>query len=124
MRNISFMLTQPQIRAKTKRVTRRNGWKTLKVGDRLQGCEKCQGIKPGEKMVKLAEIVITDVRREQLRRMIDEPEYGRAEVIAEGFPEMTPEQFVTFFCESHKDVTPDSIITRIAFDYVADTQAK
>jgi len=43
MRLISFMLTERQIRERTKTQTRRLGWKTVKVGDRLRGVLKCQG---------------------------------------------------------------------------------
>lgn len=112
------MLTQPQIRAKTKRVTRRVGWFNLKPGQLLQGCEKCQGIPPGGRMVKLGVIRVESAVGEPLRRLIDDPAYGAAEVILEGFPEMTPEEFVSFFCKSHKGCTPDTIVCRIAFDYV------
>lgn len=101
-----------------KDVTRRNGWAFLKVGDRLQGCEKCQGLGPGGKLVKLGVIEVKDVRFEPLRRMIDEPEYGQDECRREGFPDMTPAEFVAFFCKGHKGVTPDSIITRIEFGYI------
>ncbi len=31
---------------------------------------------------------------------------------------MEPERFVDFFCASHKGCKPDSIVTRIEFDYV------
>ena len=136
MRNMSFMLTMTQVRRSfdavrrarrnlladifitlEKDVTRRDGWEFLQVGDRLAACEKCQGLGKGGKIVKLGEIIVTDVRREPLRRMLDEAEYGRAECAREGFPDMTPEQFVAFFCKGHKGISPDSIITRIEFAY-------
>lgn len=43
MRLISFMLTADQIKARTKTETRRLGWRTVKVGDRLRGVLKSQG---------------------------------------------------------------------------------
>lgn len=100
-----------------KDVTRRNGWEFLEVGEKLQGCEKCQGLGKDGKIVHLGVIIVLDVRREPLRRMLDDPAYGREECRREGFPEMTPAEFVTFFCKGHKGVTPDSIITRIEFGY-------
>jgi len=100
-----------------KDVTRRDGWEFLEVGDKLSACEKCQGLGKGGKIVKICTIIVLDVRREPLRRMIDEPEYGRTEVIREGFPLMTPAEFVAFFCRGHKGITPDSIVTRIEFSY-------
>jgi hypothetical protein len=129
MRNISFSLTTSQFKARTKTVTRRLNWTWLVEAvakavstdgerPRLMGCEKCMGRKAGEPLVRLGEIEVLWATREPLRRMIDEPEYGQRECIAEGFPDMTPEQFVAFFCKSHKGCTPDTVITRIQFRYV------
>lgn len=126
--NISFQLTTRQVRESTpekplKDVTRRLGWLKLKPGQRLWACEKCQGIKPGEKIVRIREIKVVSVRREPLRRMIKEPKYGADECRREGFPEMSPYQFVTFFCESHGIKQDDfghtdEIVTRIEFRYL------
>lgn len=118
MRNISFALTKDQIRGRTKTVTRRNGWDFVKPGDLLQGVEKCQGLKKGETVKPLSVIRVVGVTREQLRRMTDDPAYGATECEREGFPEMTPAQFVEMFCRSHRGCTPDSEITRIEFGYV------
>lgn len=122
MRNISFMLTKDQVVARTKDVTRRNGWANLKPGDVLRGVEKSQGLKKGEKIRPLCTIRVVSVRREKLRRMTDDLEYGRTECVREGFPppheESDPAVFVEFFCRSHKGVTPDSEITRIEYGYV------
>lgn len=121
-RNISFALTTAQFRARTKTVTRRMGWEFLKTGDVLCGVEKCQGLKAGEKVVKLGLIQVADARREPLRRMTDDIDYGFAETVREGFPVGTalywPSAFVPFFCGSHKGCTPDTIITRIEFVYL------
>jgi hypothetical protein len=59
----------------------------------------------------------TDLRWEPLRRMIDDPEYGKQEVILEGFPEMTPQQFVDMYCQ-HNKCTPDKVVHRMAFEYI------
>lgn len=112
MRNISFMLTIPQFRARTKTVTRRNGWAFLKPGDLLMGCEKCQGLGKGGELVKLGAIRVKDVRRERLGLITLD------DCIREGFPEMSPPQFVEMFCKTHKGVTRQTIITRIQFEYV------
>ncbi len=95
MRNMSFALTTAQFIDGSKDVTRRLGWELLKVGDRLMGCEKCQGIKAGG-LVRLGEIEILHVSRQPLRYMIDVPKWGTEEASREGFPEMTGEQFVQF----------------------------
>lgn len=118
MKNISFSLTTRQFRAKTKSVTRRNGWKDLKPSDRLMACEKCMGRKPGEPLVRMGAIAVMSVRFERLDRMIALPAYGRDECRKEGFPDMTPEEFVDMFCASHKGCTPATIVTRISFEYL------
>lgn len=112
MRAISFMLTTEQILARTKTVTRRNGWVNLKVGDRLRGVRKAMGLKKGEKHELLAEIEVVSARRERLDAI------DQADCIREGFPDMTPAGFVSMFCDSHKGVAPSSIITRIEFKYL------
>lgn len=118
MRNISFALTTEQFKNRTKTVTRRLGWRRLNVGDRLMGCVKCMGLKPWEKLERLGEIVVLGVRREPLARMILEPcAYGLADVCAEGFPEMSPTEFVEMFCR-HMKCTPETFVTRIEFEYI------
>ncbi len=114
MRNISFMLTQEQVMNRTKTVTRRNGWRFLKVGDLLQGVNKCQGLKAGEHPVKLCVIRVEDVSFERLIDITDE------DLIREGFPNMHKFDFVDMFCKSHKGVKGQSEVTRIAFSYMED----
>lgn len=127
MRNISFSLTTPQFKARSKFVTRRLGWDYLEINEELMGCEKCMGRKPGEELVRLGPIIVAEKRREPLEFMTKDPAYGFAETVLEGFPEMTPEQFVEFFCRTHKvkletgkimQCTPATVITRIAFRYL------
>lgn len=121
MRNISFSLTEPQFLARSKTVTRRLGWEYLRPGDRLMGCRKCMGRKPDEPLVRLGAIQVVAVSREALGRLTRAPSYGRLEVIAEGFPDMTPAEFVAFFIASHggkKKTTKQTIITRIRFAYL------
>lgn len=124
MRNISFMLTTSQVRARTKRVTRRLGWRNLKPGDLLCGVEKGMGLKAGEKIVRLAVIRVVSVRFEPLRCMTEDADYGLAECELEGFGDHPtlrwPSAFVEFFCGSHRGCTPDTEVTRIEFEYVDD----
>lgn len=116
MRNISFSLTTQQFRDRTKTVTRRNGWRNLSTGDDLMACVKCMGLKKGEKVEGLGAIRVTSVRREPLRRMLDDVEYGHVECHREGFPDMTPREFVDFYCQANR-CTPDEEVTRIEFAY-------
>jgi hypothetical protein len=118
MRNISFSLTTPQVRAGTKDITRRDGWATLKPGTRLMACEKCQGLGKGGKIVKIREIEVLSVEREQLREIVERPMRGpRSECEREGFPDMTPTDFMWMFCKN-MGVVPDDYVTRIEFTYV------
>ena len=125
MRNISFALTTEQIFAGTKTVTRRLGWERAKVGDLLRPVRKGMGLKPGEKVEVLrAPIRLVDVRREPLRRMIDDIDYGIEECKLEGFGEHPiycwPSEFVNFFCSSHRPCEPSWTITRLQFEYTAE----
>lgn len=118
-RNISFALTTPQFLDGSKTVTRRNGWANLKSGDVLCAVEKSQGLGKGGKVKRLGNIIVKSVRREQLRAMTDDLDYGLEETTREGFPKghpnHWPSEFVKFFCGSHKGVQPDSVVTRIEF---------
>ena len=122
MRNMSFALTVTPIMEGTKDVTRRLGWRHLKVGDQLRPVRKCMGLKPGEKLDVLRDpIHVVSVRREPLRRMLDDIEYGYQEVRREGFEHhpdyRDPWNWVAMFCATHKGCTPDTVITRIEFSY-------
>lgn len=118
-RLLSFALTTPQFLDGSKDVTRRMGWLRLKVGDELCAVKKCMGFRPGESVQRLGMIVVKDVRREPLREMLNDLDYGFDETRREGFPAGTayhwPSEFVDFFCRSHKGCTRDSIVTRIEF---------
>lgn len=113
-RNISFALTTEQIKNRNKTVTRRSGWHNLQPGERLWAVEKAQGLKRGEKITRLALIEIVAVSTEPLNAITAD------DVIKEGFADMSKDEFIEFFCKSHKNVTPDTNITIIEFCYVGD----
>jgi hypothetical protein len=122
MRNMSFALTTAQILAGSKTVTRRLGWLHAKPGQLIRPVRKCMGLQPGERIKVLRPpLRIVDVRREPLRRMTDDFEYGLVEVALEGFandPEVgNPDAWVEFFIRSHRGCAPETVITRIAFSY-------
>lgn len=110
-RNMSFFLTTDQIRHRTKSVTRRLGWRNLKPGEQVQAVVKCQGLKKGEHVERLALLEITDVRAERL------DDIDQMDVMLEGFPRLRPHEFVKMFCR-HNRVPPDVQVNRIAFRYV------
>ena len=122
MRNMSFALTTTQIMEGTKTVTRRLGWLHAKPGQQLRPVRKCMGLRPGEKLDVLRDpLTIVSVRREPLRAMTDNLEYGIAECEMEGFalhPDyMWPENFVQMFCATHEGCTPETMVTRPEFAY-------
>ena len=117
MRNMSFMLTTRQMRDRTKTVTRRMGWDNAKVGELLCAVEKCQGLKKGEKIVRICVVRVLSVRKEPLQRMLDDPKYGHEETAKEGFGGRPHGWFVDHFCRSMR-VTPAAKPNRIEFEYV------
>jgi hypothetical protein len=111
-RVISFMLTEPQLRAGMKDVTRRLGWRQLRPGTELTAVRKAMGLKKGERQERIASIRVKSVRRERLDAIDDD------DVRREGFPDMTREEFIAFFCKANK-CKPDRIVARIEFEKVA-----
>ena len=113
---MSFSMTTEQVRNRTKWVTRRLGWMNIKLGEVHQAIEKGQGLKKGEHVMVICKIIPLSSHWEPLRRLLDDPVYGKWEVIREGFPEMSPAEFVEMFCE-HNKCTPDIWVNRIEFRY-------
>jgi len=120
MANMSFFFTQEQFRNRTKTVTRRFAWDRLKVGQVLQAVEKSQGLKKGETVKALGKIRIVSITQERTDAILHRPD-SLAEVAREGFPDMTPQEFVTFLCKGNKKTARD-IVNRIEFEYVDDDQ--
>lgn len=117
MRLIAFTTTTRQFCNKTKTVTRRLGWHCLQVGEILCAIEKGQGLKRGEHVRRLGRIRVVSTHWEPLRRMTDDRVYGCGEVILEGFPDLSPEEFIEFFCFADH-CTPDILVNRIEFKYL------
>lgn len=117
MRYISYALTTRQVRDHTKDVTRRLGWRTLKPGTLLQPAVKCQGLKKGERIEPIGgPIRVVSVKQESLLELVANEEYGKAECAREGFPELSPREFVEMFCR-HNGCAPATVVTRIEFAY-------
>ena len=110
-RHMSFAMTTAQVRARTKTVTRRFGWKFLKAGDRVWAVEKAMGLKKGEAVKKICLIEIISTRWEPLSAITVD------DVAAEGFGHWTPFDFITFLC-GHYGCDPDKPVNRIEFKYV------
>ncbi len=110
-RLMSVALTTDQVRRHAKTVTRRIGWRMIKPGDQLTLCPKVRGRRTGEPLERIVTVEVVSVRREPLSAIT------QADVAAEGFPELTPAEFVEFFCTTHRGVEADSEITRIEWAY-------
>ena len=109
--NISCYYTKQQIIDRIKTVTRRLGWWNLQPGTVLNVCEKCQGLKKGEKINVLCQIRVVSVRKERLCDISPE------DVIREGFPNMSTGEFVTMFM-NHMSCRYNTIVNRIEFEYL------
>lgn len=108
MRNMSFAMIGPEMYAEIKNVTRRFGWWFLKPGDRVMAVEKAMGLKKGEKIIQIYEIEIISTRPEPLEAIT------QADVIREGFPNWSPEQFINMPVNHYK-ADPKKIVNRIEF---------
>lgn len=119
MRNLSFALTTQQMRDRTKTVTRRRGtfWsRVLKPGDLVCAVEKSQGIAKGG-LVRLGVIRVVSVGVERLGTMQAFPlTHGIGECAREGFPDLTPREFVEMFCR-HMGGDVCQLVTRIEFEH-------
>lgn len=119
-RLMSVFLTEAAVVARTKTVTRRLGWRHAHPGMPLTLCRKVMGRfhrdEDGnlEPLVRLAEVMVVNARREQLNEVTDE------DVVREGFPDMDAAAFVAFFCE-HMHCEPDEFVTRIEWRYLDGT---
>ena len=113
MRNMSFMLTTDQVRARTKTVTRRIGWKDAKPGDMVQPVVKGQGLKKGETVEKIG----GPIRFVRVDRVVL-GDITPQDVFREGFQKMTTREFIKMFCQTHKGCRRDTKVMRIEFEYV------
>jgi hypothetical protein len=109
---MSCALTSEQVLAELKDVTRRLGWLFLKPGDILNLVNKTMGFKKGEHPVKYKTVRVLSVRPEPLSAITKD------EVRREGFPDKSPQWFIKMFCRTHKGCTPDTIVTRIEWEYI------
>lgn len=133
-RLMSVAFTEQAVIERRKTVTRRKGWWTdkngrrlLHPGDRLTLCRKVMGRKPGEALVRLAEVEVIEVTREPLHR-VGKP----GELTREGFPELDvahvddDESGVFAFWERYFEpqrIALDDLVTRIEWRYLDEAQA-
>ena len=111
MLRMAFSKTLPQMRGRTKTVTRRFGWwnaatdtPRVTTGDVVIAIEKGMGLPKGSKHVPLYDIEIEDVWRERLDAITPD------ELEREGFPGMEPREFFQLIRGK-----PEDVVTRIGF---------
>jgi len=109
--NVSFALTKPQILDRTKTVTRRSGKREYKPGQLIWAVDRVMGFKKGEHPNHLALLRVVFSRWEPLTYLTKE------ECALEGFPQLTPPEFIIMYCRANK-VVHDSLVQRIEFEYV------
>ncbi len=110
---MAFSKTIPQMRRREKDVTRRSGWwdvendePRVQPGDMLIAIEKGMGLQRGDTQTVICPIEVVSIRREPLSAIDDE------DLVREGFPGMSREDFFIRFGGS-----PGDVITRIEFTY-------
>jgi hypothetical protein len=109
---LSYFLTTDQVRRREKTVTRRLKC-SLKPGELFWAVEKVQGLKKGEKHNRLA--LCRCLKNDQVT--LNGPTMTPDDCRREGFPEITPQQFVEMFCK-HMRCEPDKQVRRVDFEYV------
>lgn len=115
---MSVALTERAVRDRRKTVTRRLGWRFLRAGDRLTLCRKVMGRKPGEPLVRIAEVEVVSVRREPLGAMTDD-DVAREGVDAtlEVAGRTEAEAWISWFAWTMK-CSVDDEVTRIEWRYL------
>ena len=128
-RLMSVAFTEQAVIERRKTVTRRKGWwvdkngrRLLKPGDRLTLCRKVMGRKPGEPLVRLAEVEVVSVERQPLHWLTSPYRAGwaRQELALEGFPGMDPHAFVWHYFIDAQRIEPEAHVTRIEWRYLED----
>jgi hypothetical protein len=118
-RLMSVAFTEEAVRERRKTVTRRKGWLMLKPGDRLTLCRKVMGRRKGEPLVRVAEVEVFSVTRERLDDLLrTDISNNEGEVAREGFPDMTPEDFIQRFFIEAQGMSSDAVVTRIEWRYL------
>lgn len=122
-RLMSVALTERQVRARSKTVTRRLNWWTdrnsrrlVVPGDRLTLCRKVMGRRKGEPLLRICDVVVVAVDRIRLA-----DEFRPGDAAREGFPSWSWAEFVDFFCREMR-CHPTDTVTRIEWRYLDQCQ--
>lgn len=116
-RLMSVAFTERAVVERRKTVTRRAGWAFLERGDGLTLCRKVMGRRPGEPLVRLAQVEVVDVRREPLSAITTEDVWREGWTGWDTSPDAAVDTFIEFFCDRMR-CAPDTQITRIEWRYL------
>jgi len=105
---MSVTYTEAAVRDRRKFVTRRKGWRDLKPGTRITLCQRLR-VSP---IVRIVDVEVISVRREQLDQITAD------DVAREGFPEMSPAEFIDTFFVRAQNMRPTDEVTRIEWRYL------
>lgn len=124
---MSVAYTTEHCRQRVKHVTRRRNWwldkngrLLLNTGDTLALCPRVRGL-AREALDIVAVVKVDSLRREPLRRLLDDPGYGAEEMTLEGFPGMDPAEFIRRYFTPQR-IGLDDEVTRIQWTYVSGQQ--
>jgi len=88
----------------------------VKVGQTLMAVEKSMGLKSGEKIVRLGLIKVVSVRSEPLNAITQE------DVVREGFPNLSPREFIDFLVNHYGIKDESRLVNRIEYRYLDEEQ--
>ena len=113
MRLISFAKTTEQFVEGLKTETRRDGWRRAHVGDMLQPVNRLPRVGAGKWWPLLWRGEYRHIQLDLVER-VRLGDITKEQVQKEGFPEMSPVEFVRFYC-APRQPDPDRIVTRLSF---------
>jgi hypothetical protein len=135
-RLMSVAFTEQAVVERRKTVTRRKGWwldkrgrRILYAGDHLTLCRKVMGRKPGEPLIRLAEVEVVSVYREPLCAVMGPYVIGVdgdttwPEMVAEGFPDLDPRIFMQRYFVEAQGIGVMDDVTRIEWRYLDEETA-
>ena len=125
-RLMSVAMTEDAVHARTKTVTRRKGWWVDKAGrrlalpgNRITLCRKVMGRKPGEPLVRIAEVEVVHVQRHRLGDLLTcDPQEAAEEMTLEGFPGLHPAEFIRRYFTDAQGIGLDELVTRLEWRYI------
>lgn len=112
MRPFPIAISRDQARRRSRTVARCRHPLNTPIGEPL--------VARDERGIPVSLVSVVSLRREKLYRIVADrfkPNYGREEMVKEGFPGMDPKDFVVMFCKLN-NCRPRTPVTRIEWRYL------